>query len=108
MALHARANRASIEARRPRSRIRVPFETGQGTGLRVDATSWAGRGQEVRRGQRPENGPTCDTRVELIRLIYRFGLMHKSLDPSVTLMTSWWYRHYVLGLLFLSYSVNLM
>jgi MFS family permease len=34
--------------------------------------------------------------------------MHKSLAPSVTLMTSWWYRHYVLGLLFLSYAVNVM
>ena len=34
--------------------------------------------------------------------------MHKSLDSGMALMTAWWYRHYVLGLLFLSYAINVM
>ena len=34
--------------------------------------------------------------------------MDKSLDRGLALMSAWWYRHYVLGLLFLSYVVNVM
>ena len=34
--------------------------------------------------------------------------MRKSPDASVALMTAWWYRHYVLGLLFLSYAINVI
>jgi MFS family permease len=34
--------------------------------------------------------------------------MHKSPDTGLGVMTAWWYRNYVLGVLFLSYAVNVM
>ncbi len=34
--------------------------------------------------------------------------MNGTLDKGLALMSAWWYRHYVLGLLFLSYVVNVM
>ena len=34
--------------------------------------------------------------------------MNTSLNTGVGLMTAWWYRHYVLGILFLAYVVNVM
>lgn len=34
--------------------------------------------------------------------------MHQNLDKGPALIASWWYRHYVLGLLFLSYAFNVM